>query len=244
MRFGTAAKLSTSLLFSVLAFLSPWQVSLSFIPFIVVLEMSAAPFRPISAAAHKSFRRLIYYLTFLGFFIVCINGIFIKGHEELTQIWGLSFYREGIEFGLRVSARLILLATSILLFFVSTPIKAFVDILAQVGLPTSLVVIILLSIYYLEQLPGRIAQIFLAQEARGAPVRANLFLRTKSFLSILSPLALSSLVESVERGVALELRGFQEDKRISPPRNSADFRTAILILLATLILILGFVIWK
>jgi energy-coupling factor transport system permease protein len=94
------------------------------------------------------------------------------------------------------------------MFFISTPLKVLISYLQDNGLPPYLVLMLLLTLHFIDQLPSRIHQIFLAQEARGAPVDAGVLSRTKALLSILSPLVLSSIVESIERGTALELRGF------------------------------------
>ena len=88
---------------------------------------------------------------------------------------------------------------------------------------------LLLTLYFIDRLPDRIDQIFTAQEARGAPVRASVPARLRSFFMILSPLVLSSIVESIDRGMALELRGFQGDVRISfgPDSNAIHRASAI-----------------
>ena len=244
MRFGPASKFSFSISLAILAFLLPWYISLSSIPFIILLERFTTPFRPISIPAHRTFLRLILYLSALGLVIVCMNGLLIAGDGRILQIWRLNLSWEGIEFGLNVSGRLVLLSIAIFLFFVSTPIKEFADFLGHIGLPGKVVTIILLTTFYLEQLPTRIKQIFWAPEARGAPIRANIALRIRSFFSILAPLTLASLVESIERGMALELRGFHGDITLSRLQDSRDFKMAFLILLASLGAILWLVIWK
>lgn len=143
----------------------------------------------------------------------------------LTTVLGFSLYEEGLLFGLRTASRLILLSFSILMFFISTPLTVLIDYLQNKGLPTYFVLMLLLSLHFIDQLPSRIHQIFLAQQARGAPVDAGVFSRTKALLSILSPLVLSSIVESIERGTALELRGFLN--RPPPDRQTGQVDTRI-----------------
>ena len=143
----------------------------------------------------------------------------------LTTVLGFSLYEEGLLFGLRTASRLILLSFSILMFFISTPLTVLIDYLQNKGLPTYFVLMLLLTLHFIDQLPSRIHQIFLAQQARGAPVDAGVLSRTKALLSILSPLVLSSIVESIERGTALELRGFLS--RPSANRQSEQIETRV-----------------
>ncbi|MBI3003844.1 MAG: hypothetical protein HYY49_00325 [Ignavibacteriales bacterium] len=244
MRFGTASKFSFSFALALLAFFLPWQVSLSFMPVIVLLEIFLSPFRPLSAGAHKKFLQFIGYLTFLGVLIVGMNGLLLKSGEVVLRLLWFNIYDGGIEFGLNVASRLLLLSSAILLFFVSTPIKMLADFLGHIGLSKKIVTIILLATFYLDQLPQRITQVFWAQEARGAPVRSNILQRLKSFFSILAPLTLSSLVESVDRGMALQLRGFQGYASLSQPRDLQDLKTAFLIVFSSLLALLSYLIWK
>ncbi|MBI4427663.1 MAG: energy-coupling factor transporter transmembrane protein EcfT [Ignavibacteriales bacterium] len=243
MRFGTASKFALSATLALLAFFLPWQASLVLFLCVVILEIFSDTYKPISAPAHKAFLRFLAYLVSLGLFMVFINGLLIEGDDDACIILGLSFYPDGLAFGLNVACRLMLLSSAILLFFVSTPIKIFADLLGYFGLPQKIISIILLTTFYLEQLPARIRQIFWSQEARGAPIKGNFILRIRSFFSILSPLVLSSLVESVNRGMALELRGFRGQVPPSRPRDVRDFRLAYLILSTSFVLLLWQV-WK
>ena len=148
------------------------------------------------------------YSVAVAALVVGLNALLIKSGDIVTVFLGFSFYQDGLFFGLKTASRLILLSFSILLFFVSTPLPVFIGYLQKRGLPPSLVLVLLLTLHFLDQLPSKIHQIFLAQQARGAPVDAGALSRAKALLTILSPLVLSSIVESIERGTALELRGF------------------------------------
>jgi energy-coupling factor transporter transmembrane protein EcfT len=157
---------------------------------------------------------------------------------------GLPLYAEGLEFGLTVGTRVMLLSLSILLFFTSTSLKELSFLLLNAGIPTSIVTIILLSSHLVEQLPSRISQIFSAQEARGAPVKSHIVARARSFFSVLSPLVLSSLAESIERGTALELRGFRGQLKIRKSGvEKLSFPGYVFLLLGVLAL-LWKVLWK
>lgn len=212
-RLDLPSKLALVLLLWVCAFTLPWTIQ-AFLCLLLIIGRFAVPnLRPQSLRLAKAYSRFILYSVVVATLLLLLNAVLIRGGALLATIFGFSLYQEGLLFGLKTAARLLLLSFSILLFFVSTPLPDFIRYLQQKGLPPHLVLVLLLTLHFLDQLPSRIHQIFLAQQARGAPVDSGLFARTKALLSILSPLVLSSIVESIERGTALELRGFLSSPR-------------------------------
>jgi energy-coupling factor transport system permease protein len=183
-----------------------------------------------------AFNRFILYAIVVSFLVIFLNGLLIRGGNVLS-ISGISLHYDGVLFGLRTASRLLLLSFSILLFFISTPLQQFIRYLQQKGLPSYLALVLLLTLHFIDQLPSRIHQIFLAQQARGAPVDSGMIARTRALLSILSPLVLSSIVESIERGTALELRGFLNSPPATPDVETVRIHThwlTILLLLLSL----------
>lgn len=246
MQFNTAGKFSVAVFLDVCAFVLPWQASSVLVIGVIVLERTFPPFRPFSGDAHRLFVRFCWYAVGLCILLVVVNGFLTPGATILFTIQRAHFTQEGVVFGITIAARVILLSFAILLFFVSTPIRAFATFLDERGLPRVLVSIILLSVYFVEQLPSRISQIFTAQEARGAPVRAGIVARTKALTVVLAPLVLSSIVESLDRGVALELRGFHQVREISRSRANIRDRSSvpyIFYLLSTLLLLWTLLRW-
>jgi energy-coupling factor transporter transmembrane protein EcfT len=218
-----SAKLALVFLLWVCAFTLPWTFQLVLCLLLIVARFVLRDFRPISQRSASAFSRLILYSIAVTVLVVGLNALFIRSGEVLTRVLGFSVYEDGLLFGLKTASRLVLLSFSILIFFISTPLPLFIDFLQRKGLPPYLVLVLLLTLHFLDHLPLRIHQIFLAQQARGAPVDAGALSRTKALLSILSPLVLSSIVESIERGTALELRGFLN--RPSTDRHSAETET-------------------
>jgi energy-coupling factor transport system permease protein len=201
-------KLSFVLLAWTCAFVLPWQFNIPCIALIVVIAYSSPPFKPVTPAAQKYFVRFGTYSALFVAVLVIANGFLLREGPVTFKLFVLDFYKAGLVYGLTVSTRLIMLSISVLVLFTSVRIQDFACYLQTQGMPRSLLSIILLTLFFLEQLPHRISQVFTAQEARGAPVRAGIVARGRGFFLILSPLVLSSIVESVERGLALELRGY------------------------------------
>ena len=240
-------KLAFVLLLWVCAFTLPWIIQASFYAALILGRYTLPPFRPSSERASTAFSRFIVYSVVVTSLVIALNAFLIKSGEVAATVLGISFHEEGILFGVRTASRLLLLSFSILLFFVSTPLPDLIRYLQEKGLQPSLVLVLLLTLHFLDQLPGRIHQIFLAQQARGAPVDSGMVSRTKALFSILSPLVLSSIVESIERGTALELRGFLQKPAYvrAPNRTSSrhDWLILSLISLAAAILVYKLVLW-
>jgi energy-coupling factor transport system permease protein len=202
------SKLALVFLLWVCAFTLSWTFQVGLCLLLVIARFTIPAFRPLSPRSATAFSKFIVYSISVACLVVCLNALFIKSGGTIATVLGFSFYEDGLLFGLKTASRLILLSFSVLMFFISTPLPVLIGYLQEKGLPPSLVLVLLLTLHFLDQLPRRIHQIFLAQQARGAPVDAGVISRTKALLSILSPLVLSSIVESIERGTALELRGF------------------------------------
>ena len=153
-------------------------------------------------------------------------------------------------FGIRTGARLLLMTCSLLMVFGSTPLAGITSFLHQAGIPHQIVMTVHLTVHFAASMPARIERIYAAQEARGAPVRARFLSRMFSLTSIISPLILSSIVESIERGKALELRGYNGTSPWSPvaldssldrpagPAADTSFLTVLLLLLSIVSLLL------
>ena len=201
-------KLAFVLFLSVCAFAFDWQILLLLIALVLLLPFALPAYHPASDRARHLFFRFILFSIAISGAIIVLNGWILQTGERVEVLPGIPLFSDGLLFGIRTAARLLLLSFSVLLFFSSTPIPTCINALQQSGLPRTVVLMLLLTLYFLDSLPGRINRIFMAQEARGAPVRAGFISRTKAFFSVLFPLLLSSIAESVDRGVALELRGF------------------------------------
>ena len=160
---------------------------------------------------------MVGYFSLVAVLMTILNGILIPGGSILAQVAGVTLFQEGVLFGVRTGARLLLLSSALMVFFGSTPMSDIAAFLHRVGLPTQVVMALLLTLHFLDSLPTRVSKIFEAQQARGAPVRSSILSRALAFFSILSPLVLSSLVESIDRGMALELRGYHSGTRLCFP---------------------------
>lgn len=211
MRFDIPSKLSATLFLIVCAITFSWQLNAAL--FVILILIGILPRyltqRGIRDVGPRSFQRFLTTMVVFVLLITILNGLLLREGKEMPTSIGLTFFEGGLEFGLRTSFRLAVISAALVLFFSFTPLRDFLAYLQQTSVPSALVVILFLSLHFIGQLPERIAQIFTAQEARGTDVRGNLIARTKAFVSIVSPLVLSSIIETLDRGAALEARGFR-----------------------------------
>lgn len=246
-RENLSLKLAFVVLLWVCAFTLPWTVQASLCVVLIIGRFTLPSLHPGSPRSAKAFSRFILYSIVVAILVSLLNAVLVREGAIVADIFGISLYQEGLLFGARTASRLLLLSFSILLFFVSTPLPDFIQYLQQKGLPPYLALVLLLTLHFLDQLPTRIHQIFLAQQARGAPVDSGMLARTKALFSILSPLVLSSIVESIERGTALELRGFLhrplQPQAVGPGGSHADWLTLLVLSLALVLLTYSIVQW-
>lgn len=223
-QINLSSKLALVVLLWICAFTLSWVAQASLCVLVIIFRYVVPPLRPQSPRTARAFGRFILYSIVVATLVSLLNAALIHGGDVIATLFGISFHQDGLTFGLKTASRLLLLSFSILMFFVSTPLPEFIQFLQERGLPPHLVLILLLTLHFMDQLPSRIHQIFVAQQARGAPVDAGMIARTRALFSILSPLVLSSIVESIERGTALELRGFLLRTEIAPPSETRQFR--------------------
>lgn len=213
MRFETSEKAAATLLALLGALAAPWYVNSMVFVFLVFLRSVVPGLGPVSKRSGHRFRVVLRTFLAAALVMTILNALLIEGGSVLELFQGISLHADGALFGLTTGLRLLVIAASLLIFFGSTTVPHLAQSLQSAGLSRQIVMTLLLTLYFIDHLPDRIEQIYTAQEARGAPVRSNMFGRIKSFFFLLSPLVLSSLVESIERSMALELRGFESGQR-------------------------------
>ncbi len=243
MRFDIPSKLSFAFLLGVCALTLQWQINLILLNFLFIAAGIFSILSPQKIQIQRLLLKfLMYSLPFLTL-VVLLNGLFLREGRMIDTPVGLKLYKGGLLFGLKTGMRLALLSFSILFFFIGTPIVEFIRYLQKVGLPSSLVLVLLLTLHFLRQLPMRINQIFIAQESRGAPVRGRLLSRAKAFLSILIPLVFSSIVETIDRGIALEVRGFK-GKLYNVAAETRVAASSLIISFLLLFLAFALIVWR
>lgn len=235
-------KLALTLLLLIVSFTAPPEYSLALIAVVLLTRFVVPALRPSDRVTARRFRRVLMFLFVGAIVMTVLNGIFIKEGPIALHWGGISLFEGGLFFGFRTGTRLLLMTTALLMLFGSTPLPGITAFLSRMGLPARIVMTIHLTVHLVSSMPARIERIYSAQEARGAPVRANILSRLLSLTAILTPLVLSSIVESIERGKALELRGYARSFRwvddALQSHSPFSFLTVVFLLLSVIALIL------
>ena len=98
-------------------------------------------------------------------------------------------------------------------FVLSTKPSEFVDELEKRGFSPRFGYIVTSVFQIIPQMMGTMNTIMDAQRSRGLETEGNLRTRAKAFLPLISPVVMSSLINTRERAIALEVRGFGAGKK-------------------------------
>lgn len=235
-------KLAMTLLLLIAGFTVPPLYSVALICAVLVARLIVPALRSSDRVTARRFRRTLTFLFCGAVVMTVLNGILMQEGPRVFHWGGVSLFEGGLLFGFRTGTRLLLMTTALLVLFGSTPLSGITAFLSRMGLPAQIVMTIHLTAHFVSSMPARIERIYSAQEARGAPVRANILSRLISLTAILSPLVLSSTVESIERGKALELRGYTRSSRwvddTLPVHSPFSFLTVLFLFLSVIALII------
>lgn len=147
-------------------------------------------------------------LMILVIFMFLIRLFFGSGQHEYWRWGNLSISAESIDTALTLVAGVLALGSTLLLFFMLTPVKDLTSALANAGLPPSAIYVILSAIQMIPEMRKQSDTIMDAQKTRGVETEGKMFVRMKAFLPTLGPLILSSVASTEERVITLESRAF------------------------------------
>ncbi|MCU0452031.1 MAG: energy-coupling factor transporter transmembrane protein EcfT [Bacteroidetes bacterium] len=136
---------------------------------------------------------------------VIIQGVF--GPEPRLPIPFVQLSGEGLERGLAISLRAILILTGVLAIVLPMQPLQLAEWLTRFRLPVGIPVAILLSLQLVEELPETINRIRGAQRSRGLQLDGPLPIRLRAARFLITPVVMRSLEGSLERATALQLRG-------------------------------------
>lgn len=177
--------------------------------------------------------------------IFLIHGLFNqKNASVLFTLGPLRFYREGLFYALQIGLNILNMLLSFAVLVLTTKPSELVDELEKKGFSPRFGYIITSVFQIIPQMMGTMNTIMDAQRSRGLETEGNLRTRAKAFLPLISPVVMSSLINTRERAIALEVRGFGADTKktwlADRPRHRGDREATVLFLL----LIGAAVIWR
>ncbi len=145
--------------------------------------------------------------------LLLIQGLLSPDGRTPVMLGPLLFWQEGLERALALGSRLsAALAAGVLLGLALSP-HGLMKALEQRGAPAALGYICAATLELLPALRRRIHAIQEAQQARGLALDGRITQRIRALLPLLRPLVISTLIDSEERALALEARGFRSHRQ-------------------------------
>ncbi len=212
-----------------------WQLAIA--PFIVLVSL-------LSPQRREIFKRFLRYVFPVVVLILMLNVLFFPESQKKLIVLGIGLNEAGLFLGLGISLRLSILSLSLLFFFATTPAHLLSTALLMKGANPRIAYVFLHSLQLVDTLRRKIEKISIAQASRGLQVKGNPIKRVRAFFPMLLPLIFSYLSESLERGLALELRGLGVR---GPKSFLTEIKESVLEKVANRVLVLGtliIILWK
>ena len=141
--------------------------------------------------------------------IFLIQGLFNHNNETvLFSIGWITFYKEGTLFATRIGCNILNMLLAFSVFVLTTSPQDLVDEMEKSGFSPKFGYVINSVFQILPQMMATKDTITDAQRSRGMETEGNLMARMKAFLPLISPVVMSSLINTRERAIALDVRGF------------------------------------
>lgn len=141
--------------------------------------------------------------------IFLIHGLFHAGNATLLfSIGPAHFYKEGVLYAAKIGLNILNMLLSFAVFVLSTKPSELVEELEKAGFSPRFGYVINSVFQIIPQMTGTMHTITDAQRSRGTETEGSLLVRAKAFIPLISPVITGSLINTRERAIALEVRGF------------------------------------
>ena len=153
-------------------------------------------------------KRAFLSLFLLTLVIFLAQSLLFVSDEVFAQIWIFVLYKKGLLKAIAVTSKLWAIITPITLLILITPAKDFITALEKKGINPKIAFILLLTLQMIPEMGKQASVILDSQRSRGVETEGNVFVRFKALLPVFIPLVLGSIVNTEERAITLEARGF------------------------------------
>jgi len=143
-----------------------------------------------------------------------VNILFTPGGSQVaTELGPLRVTGEGIRVAAEVVVRVLVMAGSVTLFYLTTRPSELVASLQAHGLSARLTFIIHNAVAMIPRLAERAGEVTEAQRARGLDSEGSLLGRVRGLVVVAGPTVRGAIAEAETRTLALEIRGFTRPGR-------------------------------
>lgn len=141
--------------------------------------------------------------------VLLIQGLFRAGNETaLFGVFGLTFYLEGLLFALDIAINVFNIILCFCVLVLTTKPSDMIENFVRRGFSPRFGYVLISLFQLIPQMTDKMATITDAQKSRGMETEGSLVVRMKAFLPLISPVIMSSFIDTKERAIALEVRGF------------------------------------
>lgn len=146
----------------------------------------------------------------LVFFIIAIRTLFLGDPDArvLARLGIFEINESGLRDGLYSSSLIFLIGVAVMFAFAMTRIKDLTVAFEKIGVSPKVSYIVLSTIEMIPTLRSETSRVMNAQSARGLQTEGNVIRRSKALLPAIGPVILSALVNTEERAITMETRGF------------------------------------
>lgn len=183
-------------------------------------------------------------------FVLILSIIIVQGffHPDRTTVLGtigpLTIYKEGFSFALLLTLRVLNMVCAFGVLILTTKPDDLVDSLIRKGLSPKIGYVLLSVLQIIPQMIATKNRITDAQRSRGMETEGNLFTRLQSFIPLLSPVVLSSLSDTRERSIALEIRGFNSKNVRTFLHEPIHFKYGLAVKILLVVLLAAVIVWR
>lgn len=182
-------------------------------------------------------------IAVLSVFIV--QGIFRSGNvTPLITLGPVVFYKEGILFALNIGINILNILLSFCSLILTTKPSDLVEGFVRIGLSPRIGYVFISVFQIIPQMTETMSTITDAQRSRGMETEGNLITRIKAFFPLISPVVMSSLINTRERAIALEVRGFNSRNQKTFLNEAVKIKGDKLIKTVLSLIILASLIWR
>lgn len=181
----------------------------------------------------------------LAITIFIVQGFFsAKNVTPLLSIGFLTLYKEGALAAARVALNIMNMFFSFAGFVLSTRPSDLVEDMERVGFSPKFGYVINSVFQIVPQMTGAVGTITDAQRSRGLETEGNIVTRIKAFIPLISPVVMSSLINTRERAIALEVRGFESGVKKTLLRDKRKRKSTVIIRVCCILLLIGAIVWR
>ncbi len=146
--------------------------------------------------------------------IIVIQGLFMAENKiPLFSLGPMIFYKEGLGFAFGLVLRVLNIISAFAILVLTTKPSDLIESLVRKGLSPKIGYVLSSVLQIIPQMSATMGTIMDAQRSRGMETEGQLTVRLKAFLPLIGPVVMNSLINTRERAMALEVRGFTSSVR-------------------------------